>query len=190
MSELVPVRVADARPAGGFRPRWAIVPSEAISSEPTTGPIEDPFVLGYRQGFAEAEKAIAGERERIAALLAACEAFQPEPSEELALLIAETVDSLVRLTVGEVEIDCARLLERARRAAALVAEADAARTLHLHPDDLALLEPGALPLEAVSDASLSRGSLRIEDSLGWVEDGVSIHLQALREQLGLGGQVQ
>lgn len=187
MSELVPVRVMDARPAAGFRPLWAATPP--IAPEPAE-PVEDPFAAGYGKGLAEARQAFSAEREQTLALLRACEALQPEPSEELALLIAETVDGLVRMTVGEVEIDGALLLERARRAAALVALADAERTMHLHPDDLALLDPSDLPIAAVADLGVPRGSLRIEDSSGWVEDGVSVHLDALREQLGLGGQVQ
>lgn len=105
-------------------------------------------------------------------------------------MIAETVHALVRLTVGEVDVDGALLLERARRAAALVAVADAARTIHVHPDDIAFIESANLPLAVVADSGLLRGSLRIEDSAGWVEDGVSVHLEALREQLGLGGAEQ
>jgi flagellar assembly protein FliH len=190
MSELLPVRIVDARPESGFRPYWATQPRQATNPELIEEAGDDPYEKGYRQGQADAEQAFSDERQRIVALLAACEAFQPEPSEELALLIAETVDGLVRLTVGEVEIDAALLLERARRAAALVAVADSDRRLHLNPDDLALLDAGALPLSAVPDPGLSRGSLRIEDSAGWVEDGVSIHLDALREQLGLGEPAQ
>ena len=187
MSELLSVRIADARPAGGFRPMWLGPCTEVIAPEPLPEAVEDPFGEGYRQGLAEAELAHSEERERMTALLAACEALQPEPSEELALLIAQTVDGLVRRTVGEVEIDAALLLERSRRAAALVAVADGARTLRLHPEDLALLDPAALPVAAIGDPGMSRGSLRIEDSAGWVEDGVSVHLDGLREQLGLDG---
>lgn len=187
MSELLSVRIADARPAAGFRPTWLGLRSDIATPEPIRQPIEDPFDEGYRQGFAEAELAYSEERKRMTALLAACEALQAEPSEELALLIAETVDGLVRLTVGEVEIDAALLLERSRRAAAVVAVADGARTLRLHPEDLALIEPDALPITAIGDPAIGRGSLRIEDSAGWVEDGVSVHLEALREQLGLDG---
>ena len=187
MSELLSVRISDARPPAGFRPTWLGLRSEIVTPEPFPEPAGDPFGEGYRQGFAEAELARSEERKRMTALLAACEALQAEPSEELALLIAETVDGLVRLTVGEVEIDARLLLERCRRAAAIIAVADGARTLRLHPEDLALLEQAALPITAISDPGLARGSLRIEDSAGWVEDGVSVHLDALREQLGLDG---
>lgn len=187
MSELLSVRITDARPAAGFRPMWLGLHSEVVTPEPLPEPAEDPFGEGYRQGVAKAELAHSEERRRMSALLAACETLRPEPSEELALLIAETVDVLVRQTVGEVEIDGALLLERCRRAAAVIAVADGDRTLRLHPEDLALFEPAALPITAIGDPDIARGSLRIEDSAGWVEDGVSIHLEALREQLGLDG---
>lgn len=184
MSEQMAIRVADARPLAGFRPFWGSVAQMAVPGPLPEGAM-DPYADGYAQGVRDAEQAFAAERARTAELLAACGALRPEPSEELALLIAETVDRLVRITVGEVAIDQTLLNGRARRAAALVAEADAARTLHVHPEDLALIETAALPLALVGDPGLPRGTVRIENSTGWVEDGVSIHLETLREQLGL-----
>ena len=118
-------------------------------------------------------------------MISASEAFEPEPSEALALLIAESVELLVRLTVGEVLIDKVTLLARAKRAAALVSELDSAQLLHLHPDDLALVGTDSLPLPVVANPSMTRGSLRIEHPTGWIEDGVAVRLDALREQLGL-----
>lgn len=190
MSEFQAVRLTGARPLPGFRPLWRAAPEGAPAAAPAPEAADDVRALGYRQGFADAEQAFADDRARMAALLAACAALQPEPSEELALLIAETVERLVRLTAGEAAVDTGLLLARARRAAALIAETDSARTLHLHPDDLALLEPTDLPLETVADPAVDRGSLRIEDSTGWVEDGVAIYLEALREQLGLEGATE
>lgn len=190
MSDLQTIPLAEARPLPGFRPLWRHVAVSAAVVAPPAEPAEDPFALGYRQGLADAEQAFAGERAQFAALVAACDALQPEPSEELALLIAETVERLVRLTAGELALDTDLLLMRARRAASLIAEAERAGTLRLHPEDLALLDLSALPLQAVADPGLPRGSLRIEDSTGWVEDGVATHLEALREQLGLEGLAQ
>lgn len=187
MSELQPLRVADLRPVPGFRPLRRPPVSEPAAAEPS--PMEsnapDPFVEGYRKGQNECEQGFAAERERYRALIAACEAFQPEPSEPLALLIAETVEMLVRVTVGEVSVDKARLLERARIAAELVSELDGTRLIHLNPADCALVEPGSLSLTIVADPNITPGSLRIEHAAGWIEDGVEVHLDALREQLGL-----
>lgn len=189
MSEFQAVPLAHARPVAGFRPMWRSAADSASVAAPIPEPApeEDLFANGYRQGLSDAEQAFSEERTHMAALVAACAALQPEPSDELALLIAETVERLVRVTAGEVAVDTDLLLKRARRSAALVAEASRAGTIHLHPDDLALLDPTALPLEAVADPEQPRGSLRIADSTGWVEDGVAVHLEALRAQLGLEG---
>ena len=101
MSELVAVRLSDARSSGGFRPRVAAGASQAAAvAEPVIEPGSDPFEQGYRQGLADAGQAFAEERNQLIALLAACEALRPEPSEGLALHIAEAVETLVRLIAG------------------------------------------------------------------------------------------
>ena len=184
MSDMTRIRLAEARPLGGFRPIW-IGPSDTIAVPEPDEPEGDPYAKGYSDGVSAAEAAFAAERERYRALIASMEALQAEPSEELALLIAETVEGLVRLTVGEVSVDRDVLLERAKRAAAVAADADSARTLHLNPADIPLLDLGDVPLAVVADPTVAPGSVRVEDSAGWVEDGVSVHLETLREQLGL-----
>ncbi|HET6942124.1 MAG TPA: FliH/SctL family protein [Sphingomicrobium sp.] len=192
MSELSPIRLAEARPMAGFRPivRSGPGPAAPVLTQPAPQPIEDPFEQGYRKGLEDAEAAIEAERSQLLAVVASLEALQSEPSEELALLIAETVHGLVRLIAGEVAVDPELLVARARSAAAIVAEADGARTLHLHPQDIALLDVAALPLVVIPDPELERGSVRVEDSAGWVEDGVATHLDRLREQLGLKAQAE
>jgi flagellar assembly protein FliH len=187
MSELVALRIADVRPASGFRPLLRPIqdqrPASVQVDEGKTA--QNQFDEGYRLGQQDAGNSFAEERARYRALISACEALQPEPSEALALLIAESVELLVRMTVGEVEIDRDTLLSRARRAAALAGDLDGARLLHIHPDDLALVGAKSLPLAVVADASIPRGSLRVEHPAGSIEDGVAVHLEALREQLGL-----
>jgi flagellar assembly protein FliH len=184
MSELTPVRLSDVRPLPGFRPLWP-AGREAHPAPIGDAPL-DAYDLGYRAGFDAASASFAEERERLTRLAASCAALSPEPSEELSMLLAEIVDRLVRATVGEVAIDGDRLLERARRAAAVVAAANDARTLHLNPADFDLIDPDALPIPIVADPNVAPGSVRIDDSAGWVEDGISVHLDALTEQLGLG----
>jgi flagellar assembly protein FliH len=192
MSELAPVRLSEARPAAGFRANRRSGPGPAVPvlSEPVPKIEEDLFAQGYRKGLEDAEQASAADRAQLGALLASCQALQPEPSEELALLIAEAVEGLVRRIAGEAAIDPKLLIARARKAAELIAEADGARTLCLHPDDITLLDAAAIPLVMTADPSLPRGSVRIEDSAGWVEDGIPIHLERLREQLGLREQAE
>ena len=141
----------------------------------------------YAKGYDEARRAIeeelAGEREAIARMAESLEALRPEPTSALALLLAETVDRLVREIVGEVEIDATRLLARAKAAAELIGENVEPSRLIVHPDDLALLAPANLPLELSGDPSLPRGTLILETGHGWIEDGPAVRLERLRAEL-------
>jgi flagellar assembly protein FliH len=150
----------------------------------------DPFEQGFAAGITEAEARFAAERAHLANLLSAIDAFQPAESEDVMVLIAATVRRLVGDIVGEAAVDGALLNARARRAAAVIAEADAARTLRLHPDDVALIDADCCSLPIIADASLQRGSLRIETNSGWVEDGTSVFFDALDAALGWGARAQ
>jgi flagellar assembly protein FliH len=149
----------------------------------------DAYALGFADGVDLSRKEFAAERYALLALVASAEALRPEPSEELAAMIATTVERLVSELVNMAPIDGAWLSDRIDRAIACLTEADAARTLWLHPDDLVLIEDHDLPVQPMADATLERGSLRIDCSVGWVEDGRSLHLEALRASLGVGTSV-
>lgn len=176
--------------AGGFRPLrfFAPEPEPEPEPEPTeAAPVADPFARGLAEGQRVAEAAFAVERQHLLALIAGAEALQDEPSEELAQLIAETVERLVRQIVETAPIDAAWLRAQAETAAALVADADKARTLWVHPADAALLVDCPLALPVAADASMMRGTVRIETSAGWIEHGRAVHLAELRAALGSEG---
>lgn len=145
----------------------------------------DDYGLGYENGRKASEDAFSVERTALLALLEKANALRPEPSEELALLIGETVYRLVSDIVGQVEIDRECLARRASAAVAIIAECDNARILYLNPDDVALLDGFETSLTIVADPSLPRGDLRIDCSAGWIEHGTSLYLEALRSELGL-----
>jgi len=145
----------------------------------------DRYTQGFDDGRRATEEAFSSERAALLSLIEKANALQPEPSEELATLIGETVYRLVTDIVGEVEIDRDCLTRRATAAAGLVAECDSARTLCVNPDDLPLLEGLDTVLTLAGDASLSRGDIRIDCSVGWIEHGTSLYLDALRSELGL-----
>ena len=174
---------------GGFRPlNFAPEALDAdMEQETPTVVADDPYALGLAEGQRLAESSYAAERHQLLALLAGAEALQDEPSEELAQLIAETVERLVRQIVETAPIDAAWLQAQAETAAALVAEADKARTLWVNPADAALLVdcPFRLPVEA--DATMKRGTVRIETSAGWIEHGRAVYLDELRAALGGAG---
>lgn len=185
-----PLAMAMAR-QGGFRPMSfdpAVREQEAqlaaahASVEIEVG--EDPFEKGLAEGQRLADAGFAVERGRLLALVAGAEALQDEPSEELAQLIAETVERLVRQIVADAPIDAVWLKDQAETAAALVSEADKARTLWVHPQDAALLIDSDIRLPIEADAAMMRGTVRIETSAGWIEHGRAVYLNELRAALG------
>ena len=176
----------------GFRPLHFGAPlvAETVPVEPAPAaaePADDPFAQGLAEGQRLAEAAFAVERQQLLAMVAAAEALQDEPSEELAQLIAETVERLVRQIVEAAPIEADWLRAQAETAAAMVAEADKARTLWVNPADAVLLidAPIALPIE--SDPSMARGTVRVETSAGWIEHGRAVYLDELRAALGSQG---
>ena len=99
----------------------------------------DDYGLGFENGRRASEEAFSAERTALLSLLEKANALRPEPSEELALLIGETVYRLVSDIVGQVEVDRDCLSRRASAAAAIVADCDNARTLCVNPEDIKLL---------------------------------------------------
>ncbi|MEP6784287.1 MAG: flagellar biosynthetic protein [Sphingomonadales bacterium] len=189
MSEAVITRISlvDARaPASAFSPMRVQASGSRFVRESVGETVDDVFAQGYAEGERAVRASFNVEREALATLLAAADALQPESSEELAAMIAMTVERLVAEIVGQVDIDRTWMLSRIERAVGHIGEADAARTLWLHPDDLALLDGIDFPIELRPDPDLERGALRIDCSSGWIEDSRSLHLEALRATLGTG----
>lgn len=175
---------------GGFTPMFSQHDAEQDVDAGDDLPIveDDPYARGLADGQQIAEAAFAVERRRLQAMIAAADALQPEPSDELAVLIGETVEILVGQIVGSAAIDHDLLNARAKQAADLVAECDAARTIWLHPEDIALFDQNTLGLEVMADPKAERGSIRIDCSAGWIEHGTALYLEQLRVELGLGGE--
>lgn len=177
-------------PARAFTPlhaRQASKPQVEEAREASEAPdVANRYDEGFEDGRCAADAAFAEARDRFAMLLVSANALQPEPSEELAAMIAMTVERLVTEIVGTIAIDRPWLEARIARAMACLDEADAARTLWLHPDDAALIDGIVLPLTVATDAVMERGALRIDCAHGWIEDGRSLHLDALRALLGTG----
>ncbi len=141
------------------------------------------YARGLADGRRTAEIELAAEREAVARLAETLPGLKPEPTLPLALLLAETVDRLVREVVGEVDIDALKLLGRAKAAAALIGEATQPTRLRLHPDDAELFEGAELEVAVEPDPALPRGSVLLETAEGWVEDGPAVRLERLRADL-------
>ena len=182
------VRVTDAQLRhAGFRPMFAggdLSPATAQTEVPEA----DPYMRGFEEGQQVAATAFAIERAAMMKLIASSDALAPEASEELAVLIGEAVERLVSEIVGKAAVDRDWLTLQAKRAASLIAECDAARTMWLHPDDVALIDSAAIDLTIMADPAAQRGSIRIDCSAGWIEHGTALYLEDLRTELGLKGQ--
>ena len=185
------IRIVDAAsPKSGFVPGNFARTDNVISMQNVQPNGEwaagaDRYELGFEEGRRTAQDAFEIERAALQRLVESAGALQPESSEELAMLIGETVYRLVTDIVGKVEIDADCLTRRASAAAALIAECDNARTLCVNPDDMPLLEGLRTSLKIDGDSSLARGDIRIDCSAGWIEHGTSLYLDALRSELGL-----
>lgn len=164
-------------------PLWPETPAAPVAG-PTPEPMDDPFARGLAEGQRIAEAAHQVEREQYLSIITSLQQVQDEPSEELAQLIAETVERLVRQIVITAPIDADWLKQQAEVAASMVAEADKARTLWLNPADAALLYDSDMKLPIEVDAKMMRGTVRIESSAGWIEHGRAVYLDELRAALG------
>jgi flagellar assembly protein FliH len=143
----------------------------------------EAFAEGWEEGRRTVELELAAEREALARLAESLAVLRPEPTNALALLLAETVERLVRQIVGSVEVDGALLTARAEAAAALIGEETEPARLRINSQDLPLIEAARIPVEIVADDHVERGGLVLETGQGWIEDGPSIRLERLRARL-------
>lgn len=144
---------------------------------------ETAFALGCEEGRKTVEAEFAAERDALARLAESLTVLRPEPANALALLLAETVDRLVRQVVGEVEIDANLLLARANAAAQLIGKDVEPTRLRAHPDDIPYLQAGHLEVPLHADPTLTRGAIVLETGHGWIEDGPAVRLDRLRAEL-------
>lgn len=179
------------RGEGTFRPRHAgasLQPGNDHDPDPTA---EEEAISAearaYAQGYDDARRTVeaefAAERNALVRLVESLEVLRPEPTNALALLLAEAVDRLVREIVGQVDVDPVLLLERTKAAAALVGENVEPSKLRAHPDDLPHLIEASIDLPMEADPNLARGSIVLETGHGWVEDGPAVRLERLRAEL-------
>jgi flagellar assembly protein FliH len=182
MSDMTPLNLYDVLPQRrGFQPRHFEPAAPAAS--PMAQGAHDDFSAGFAEGQRLAQELFAQERQQLLDLIRNAEALQAEPSEEVAVLIANAVERLLTQLTGQIVPDKAWLEAQVARAVELIQETDAQRRLRLHPDDATLLTGVQLACTIVPDATLQRGEIRVECSSGWVEHGVPVNLARLRTEL-------
>ncbi|MDE2563854.1 MAG: hypothetical protein KGL48_16575 [Sphingomonadales bacterium] len=154
----------------------------------TSDPLELARAEGFSAGAAQARTACQAEQQERDAARAAIEIACARLDEDQTRLLAErlraTVFALCDSVLAEAAIDSGALTRRVERAARMLARADDARVIRLHPDDLALVArrlPAGWDFEP--DPELERGDLRIEGTGGGVEDGPGQWRRAIEEAL-------
>ena len=72
---------------------------------------------------------------------------------------------------------------RVEAVAAFIEEEQTRKSLHLHPDDIALLTGHELGIAMTPDSGMTRGSVRLDSGEGWIEDGPDVQLSRLKAML-------
>ncbi len=171
------------------RPQAAapVEPEPMILEEPAIDPVDqaraDAFAQGFDEGIRVATESYAGDDEVKARLAQALEQVAPVASGSLATLLSATVLRLVEQIVGKVSVDPDMLATRVNAVAAFIEEEQGRNQLRLHPDDIALLTGHEFGIALTPDEGVARGSVRLDTSEGWIEDGPDVQLSRLRALL-------
>lgn len=151
------------------------------------GDAEALIAQGYADGLNEGRRLamieLEEERTALHRLVAGVEHLNPQGSDGLAAMLANSVKRLVTQIVGEVEINTETLIERTQAVAAMIAEETAPARLRLHPTDVVRLQGAPIAVELVGDPMLAPGTIVLDTGTGWVEDGPHVRLEKLRAQL-------
>ncbi len=171
---------AVAAQRSAFKPLRALRVRSNIPAETA-----DEYARGLADGQQMAATAFEVEKGALRNLLASTQALKPEAGPEMSILLRETVVGLVQQIIDTINIDTAFLETQIACAVAVITEADEARQIILHPEDAKLVGNQINSLAVKSDPQQPRGMVRIDCSQGWIEHGVALGIERLRELLEL-----
>ena len=166
----------EASPFGGPEPKAPAPLPEPAPEGPEPDPHAEAIARAYASGEAAGRAAALAEAEdraaRQRALRLNFRALDEAATGVLADDLAATVLALCDGALAGAAIDADGLLTRCHAAARRIGGAADGLTLHLHPDDSALLGGDALVgWQVTPDAALERGSVVIEGTDGTASDG-------------------
>jgi len=167
-----PAQFREAFVFGAAQPAACAHDPAAPVPDPGGDAIARAFADGQAAGraAAEAEAETAAARQR--ALRMAFRTLDQTARDVLADDLAETVIALCEAALADCAVDRDALITRCHAAAQRIGGAPEVLTLHLHPDDIAALDPDALTgWKVMPDPALERGAVRIEGADGAVIDG-------------------
>lgn len=163
------------RPRGATRPEGRTDPLEQAKAE--------AFAQGFDEGMRVAIEGFSADEETKARLALALEQIAPAADAALSSLLSAAVLRLVTQIVGEVSVDAGLLARRVEGVCRFIEEGQSRNSLHLHPDDIAMLGPRDFGFPLTPDQGLSRGSVRLETADGWIEDGPDMQISRLKALL-------
>ncbi|MEM8723975.1 MAG: FliH/SctL family protein [Pseudomonadota bacterium] len=159
------------------------VETSPLPAEPQqTDAIARAFAEGEAAGRAAAEADAKAEMERQRELRLTFRAFDQAALDSLASELSETVVALCEQVLEASALDRDGLIERCQWAARRIGSGASQATLHLHPEDIAMLGNDALAdWEVRADPAMLRGSLLLESPDGAVRDGPAEWRRAIAE---------
>lgn len=175
-----------------FGPAAEVPPPEPEPESELVEDLSDPVLEAYREGHADGFRQA---MEQVAAAAEVDDAVRTRLSlsferldalleEELRMRLSETVAALCEAAIAPLAIDEAALLRRIGAAVSMLARADDERVIRLHPEDIAMLAPKfAQDWHVQPDPQLERGTIRVESTMGGVEDGPTTWRLAIAEAL-------
>ena len=154
----------------------------AQSEDPVTAAYRDGYREGYEAALAEFEAQLQADKAAQAAIERAFARFDSDSERYLRDRLLATVQALCEEAVLPLALDSDALTKRVEAAAAMLKRKHDQRIVHIHPDDLALVQGKlSVEVELVADSSVERGGLRVETEDGGVEDGPLQWRRALAE---------
>ncbi|MBO9722964.1 MAG: flagellar biosynthesis protein [Novosphingobium sp.] len=157
---------------------------EAEVPDPIAEAFNQGFAMGHEQASHEAQIRAEAEAAAHDKLSLAFSRLDEARAEELRLRLRDTVSALCETAIAPLVLDPDALLRRIGVAMAMLTRADDERLIRLHPEDLRLVSPRlSAEWQVQPDATLERGSLRIETASGGVEDGPANWRRAIAEAL-------
>ena len=144
----------------------------AASAAEAESALQEAFAAGLAQGRAEGDDKLVADRIAHERLRLAMQRLDERLVRQVADRLACTVSALCESALEPLSLDAAALERRCVTAARLLGEAQAQLELHLHPDDVASLEPDfAAGWSVVPRPDFERGTIRIEGPEAGVIDG-------------------
>ncbi|MGD9811149.1 MAG: FliH/SctL family protein [Sphingobium sp.] len=166
-----------------MRARQPLGHGETSKTDPVEQARADAFAEGFDAGMRIATENFAADEDARVKLAHAFDQLVPAANGALASMLSAAVIRLVSQIVGETPVNVDALARRVETVAAFIEEGQSRSSLHVNPDDIALLEGREFGFPLTPDADVARGGVRLETADGWIEDGPDIQISRLKAML-------